>query len=209
MKLTFISDTHNKHDFIRVEETDILFHTGDMSSRGTLPEIKAFLHWFNKQPAKHKVLIAGNHDWLFAKEPNTAKMLLEEYPSITYLQDSLITIENLRIYGSPWQPRFYDWAFNADDEKLYRLWDMIPGHTDVLLTHGPPYKFLDLTRDGRNVGCEGLKYHVLKRVKPMIHAFGHIHEARLKLKFDDTTFINSCCLDENYKFKNEPIIVHI
>ena len=51
--------------------------------------------------------------------------------------------------------------------------------------------------------------NVMKRVKPMIHAFGHIHEARLKLKFGDTTFINSCCLDEEYKYKNEPIVVEI
>jgi Icc-related predicted phosphoesterase len=209
MKLTFISDTHNKHNQVTIKETDILFHTGDMTSRGRLPEVKAFLHWFSKQPAEHKILIAGNHDWLFAKDPNTAKLLLEEYPNITYLQDQTVIINNLRIYGSPWQPRFYDWAFNADNSQLYELWDKIPGNTEILLTHGPPHKFLDLTYDRRNVGCEILKMNVIKRVKPMIHAFGHIHEARLKLKFGDTTFVNSCCLDEDYIYKNEPIVMEI
>ena len=29
-----------------------------------------------------------------------------------YLEDQEVTVEGLRIYGSPWQPEFCDWAFN-------------------------------------------------------------------------------------------------
>lgn len=31
----------------------------------------------------------------------------------TYLEDSGTVIEGIRFYGSPWQPEFFGWAFNA------------------------------------------------------------------------------------------------
>jgi hypothetical protein len=30
---------------------------------------------------------------------------------VTYLQDAETTVRGLRIWGSPWQPRFFDWVF--------------------------------------------------------------------------------------------------
>lgn len=209
MKLTFISDTHDKHNSVKVEPTDFLFHTGDATTKGTLTQVKSFLSWFEKQPAKYKIYVAGNHDWLFQKDPQAAKMLLSEHPDVIYLQDASITLEGLRIYGSPWQPWFYDWAFNANSDKLFLLWEKIPGNTDILLTHGPPHDILDLTKRNDKVGCEILRQNVLNRVKPRIHAFGHIHESRGTLKVGDTTFVNSSCLDERYSFKNEPIVMEI
>jgi len=88
-----------------------------------------------------------------------------------------VIIEGVKFYGSPWQPRFFDWAFNLDrGEEIKKKWDLIPMDTDVLITHGPPYGILDLTHEGEKVGCEELMKAVL-RVQPKIHIFGHIHEA--------------------------------
>lgn len=45
------------------------------------------------------------------------------------------------------------------------------------LTHGPPHRTLDLTKSGIHAGCEALKPRV-ETIRPAIHIFGHIHEAR-------------------------------
>ena len=80
------------------------------------------------------------------------------------------------------QPRFYDWAFNRNRGKdIKKHWDLIPDNIDVLLTHGPAYGILDKTigqnrgNKGDRADCEDL-LDKIKQVKPMIHAFGHIHE---------------------------------
>ena len=46
---------------------------------------------------------------------------------VIYLKDSAVDILGLRIYGSPWQPAFNDWAFNlARGEALAKVWAKIP-----------------------------------------------------------------------------------
>ena len=51
--------------------------------------------------------------------------------------------DNVRIYGSPWQPEFYNWAFNLprNGEEMKARWDAIPDNTDILITHGPAYGY--------------------------------------------------------------------
>jgi hypothetical protein len=38
----------------------------------------------------------------------------------TYLEDSGIELYGYRFYGSPWQPKFHDWAFNKARGKPLR-----------------------------------------------------------------------------------------
>jgi predicted phosphohydrolase len=64
MRLVFVSDTHT-HRNINLPEGDVLVHAGDATSTGTLPQVSQFLEWFSSQPHRHKIFIAGNHDWLF------------------------------------------------------------------------------------------------------------------------------------------------
>jgi len=49
----------------------------------------------------------------------------------------------------------------------------------------------------------------IKRIKPKIHAFGHIHEAYGQCEKDGTTFINACNVNRNYWLVNPPIIVEV
>ena len=112
MRVVCISDTHNCNGQISVPDGDVLVHSGDATITGTVAEIKNFNTWFSALPHRHKVFIAGNHDWLFERENAAARELLSD--NITYLQDSAVEIEGLKFYGSPWQPRFFDWAFNLD-----------------------------------------------------------------------------------------------
>ena len=59
----------------------------------------------------------------------------------------------------------------------------------MVMTHGPPlfrehsnYN-LDVNQDGKNCGCEKLA-SAIRRVKPRLHCFGHIHEGCGVMKMD-------------------------
>jgi Icc-related predicted phosphoesterase len=67
-----------------------------------------------------------------------------------------------------------------------------------LITHGPPYKILDKTSEGIDAGCEELAIAV-QRIKPKIHAFGHIHETAGELKQDGIHYINASNCNLMYK----------
>lgn len=205
MRIVCISDTHTLHRSLDVPDGDLLIHAGDLSSRGRVHELEGFFDWLEEQPHRHKVFIAGNHDFLFQKDPRKARSLVR---GATYLYDSLVMIEGLRIWGSPWQPWFYDWAFNLQrGAEIKTVWDKIPLDTDVLVTHGPPYGIRDLCDSG-HVGCEELAIAVA-RVKPRLHIFGHIHEGYGKEYRDGTLFLNASSCDLAYRPVNPPLVIDV
>ncbi|MFN7957267.1 MAG: metallophosphatase domain-containing protein [Holophagaceae bacterium] len=207
MRFICISDTHMSHRGFNLPHGDVLIHAGDATSTGTPDEVDRFLRWFAAQAHPHKILIAGNHDWIYQKDPERAASLLAKYPEITYLQDSGVTIDGVRFWGSPWQPWFMDWAFNLprNGEKLREVWGLIPEGTDVLITHGPPHGVLDQVHGGEHLGCEQLKLR-LGVVRPKVHIFGHIHDGFGVVQSRTTTYINACTCTEQYRALNRPIV---
>lgn len=207
MKIVCISDTHLRHQkyHFPIPDGDILIHAGDATFRGSKREILAFNEWFAALPHKHKIFVAGNHDWSFQKANMLARNCLA--PHINYLQDSEITIDGVRIYGSPWQPEFCDWAFNLPrGAALKEKWDKIPAGIDILVTHGPAFGYGDMTERGEPVGCEELAI-AIQRVKPKVHIFGHIHNAYGRYDADGVIFINASICDEEYVPSNAPIVL--
>jgi len=217
MQLTFISDTHGKHaELNKILEPggDVLIHCGDISNVGTVDEIGAFVRWFAcLEQFKHKIFIAGNHDFGFENtNPATENIILsilEAYPNVTYLENSETIIDGIKFYGSPWTLEFNYWAFNANLEQLKDIWADIPEDTDVLITHGPVKGVLDKTLEGISAGDPEL-LQALKRVHPLIHAFGHIHEAYgTSTSNNGIVSVNASSLNQYYHFTNEPIIINI
>lgn len=221
-KITFISDTHSKHNMISKDLPggDILIHAGDFMNSGRNPmDIYQFCKWFEGlEQYDNKVFIAGNHDRLFETDPEMASEIYGAYENITYLQDEELAIyydgpngdmpeENIRIYGSPWQPEFYNWAFNLPrhGEEMKEKWDAIPDNTDILITHGPPFGYLDIPGgQSIRVGCEMLRERV-DAFKPKIHVFGHIHGSAGYYFNGHTHFINAAVLNESYMYANLPL----
>ena len=80
--------------------------------------------------------------------------------------------------------------------------------TDLLVTHGPPKGILDLTPRGEPVGCEELR-EAVRRVKPRLHVFGHIHHAYGRHVVDGTRFVNASICDEFYEPSNRPVVVDL
>lgn len=214
MRIVCISDTHNCNEQITVPDGDLLIHSGDATTIGTTEEIRRFNHWFTGLPHKNKIFVAGNHDWLFEREPESAQRLLD--PSIIYLQDSTVEIDGLKIYGSPWQPRFFDWAFNLmRGPELAEKWKLIPKDIDVLITHGPPHGILDeVPRKWgiENTGCEELRKRVEeiaehRRLK--FHVFGHIHCGYGTHEEFGVEFVNASNCDEQYHPTQPPIVIDL
>ncbi|MBI2933881.1 MAG: metallophosphatase domain-containing protein [Planctomycetes bacterium] len=195
MRIVCLSDTHGFHDRIAVPPGDLLLHAGDFTMVGREDEIARFDAWLATLPHRRKVVIAGNHDWLFQLEPARARSLLAH---AIYLEDSETTVEGLRIWGSPWQPEFARWAFNLPrGAPLASKWALTPSGIDLLLTHGPPRGFGDRTCGGESVGCEDL-LAALRRLRPRAHVFGHIHEGYGTWRDGETTLINAAVCDEAY-----------
>lgn len=204
MKFVIISDTHGQHKNLTLPKGDVIIHAGDISQRGKESEILDFLNWFKDLDFKHKIFIAGNHDFFFEETPEKdIQNIIPE--NIIYLCDSGVEVENIRIWGSPISPWFYDWAFNRHrGEQIDHHWQLIPLDTDILITHGPAFGQLDKTTRGENVGCKDL-LHAIESIKPKVHICGHIHEGYGQTTSSKTKFINASVLDEKYKLKNAPI----
>lgn len=209
MKLTFISDTHSQHDLIKLQSGDVLIHCGDISRKGSLEDIREFAAFIKEQEFRHKIVIAGNHDFCFEDERRSDAEDILKKNGIIYLNDSGINIDGVKFWGSPIQPVFFDWAFNRErGEDIKKHWDLIPDDTDVLITHGPPFGVLDECANGEKVGCTDLLNKV-STLKIKVHAFGHIHEGYGVDIKDGVSFVNACILDKNYKIKNKPITLEI
>ena len=204
MRIVCISDTHEQHERIVVPNGDMLICAGDVTANGSTIALQRFGRWMQQQPHAHKILIAGNHDWCF--ERNGQSLLP---PDIHYLQDSAIVIAGLRVWGSPWQPRFYDWAFNLDrGPRLAAKWALIPADTDILVTHGPPMGTLDLTPRGDRAGCEALAAR-LEHLRVRLHVFGHIHHSYGVVERGGRISVNASICDEGYRAANAPVVVEL
>ena len=206
-RIVCVSDTHCMHDQIDVPDGDILIHAGDSTIAGIHSEVSDFNCWLGKLPHKHKIVIAGNHDWFFERNPDLGAAALS---NAIYLRDSSTCVEGLLIYGAPWQPRFCDWAFNIErGEPIRQKWDLIPERRDVLVTHGPPWGVLDRAHEGgEHLGCEELSAAV-QRVKPRVHIFGHIHGGYGQQQHDATLYVNASICDEAYRPVNAPIVIDL
>ncbi len=209
MKLCIISDTHNKHKRLaKLPDADVIIHAGDFTSVGHSHEIVSFMFWYSNLPYKHKLIIAGNHDWLFEINGIIAREKVPE--GVTYLEDSGVEIDGIKFWGTPVQLPFNNWAFNRPEEKLAQHWAAIPDDTDVLITHCPPYSIFDWSiYDKIHTGSPSLYKEVVERIKPKVHIFGHIHSGYGIKVIENTTFINASNLDEDYMCVNSPVIFNI
>lgn len=208
MRIVCISDTHDFHNEVVIPQGDILIHAGDCTGWGRMDQFKDFVDWFSGIHYKYKIFIAGNHDWcLFRSKEECTKLMT----NIIYLEDESIEIEGLKIYGTPWQPEFCNWAWNLprNSELLAEKVEKIPNDTNILITHAPPAGILDKTLEGESTGCELLldKLNSLQQLK--MHIFGHIHEDYgVKLE-KNITFVNASICTRQYYPDNKPIVVEV
>ena len=113
---------------------------------------------------------------------------------VMYLEEGTYTFgltngAKFTVYASPYTPAFMDWAFayEYDEDRFNRTHQVANGvrsigknpmpsfpNVDIVMTHGPPKGILDKCPQG-HAGCKNL-LQALRRTKPSLHYFGHIHE---------------------------------
>lgn len=211
MKIVCISDSHHNHEKIEIPEADALIVAGDFTrfQNPRIQDYTEFNEWLGRQPVKHKIIVAGNHDTLFQINSSLARSLLS---NATYLEDSGCQIEGVNFWGSPWISPIGQWAFMGNDEERKKKWDLIPEETDVLITHSPPATILDACGERwrrEAIGCDFLFKRVFQ-VKPKIHVFGHAHESYGQGEvISGVLSVNAAQCDEYNILRNRPIVVEI
>ena len=217
MRIVAVADTHLFHGELAMPDGDVFVHAGDLCRGGDLDELREAAAWIAALPHRHKIVVAGNHDWSLAPcdprpralcracrargapapapgapctgDPAAAREALAG-AGVTYLEDAGATLDDVRFWGSPWQPAFHDWAFNLPrGAPLAAVWSRIPAGVDVLVTHGPPEGIGDRSPVGGRAGCADLRARVAE-VAPRLHVFGHIHQDGGVWRHGATVFAN-------------------
>jgi predicted phosphodiesterase len=212
VKIAAVSDMHGF--LLDIPPCDLLLIAGDFTpvrDHGILRQAEwldtTFRYWLQGVPARKIVGVAGNHDFIFQEAPERVPRDLPW----TYLQDSGTEWEGLRFWGTPWQPWFYDWAFNLHEPDLGPKWAMIPAGTDILVLHGPPYGYGDGVPERSGVRRTGSP-SLLKRIEeiaPRVVVFGHIHEGRGEWHLGKTVLANVAVVDEGYDLVYPPWIYEL
>lgn len=216
-KIVATADLHGT--FPKIPPCDILIVAGDVCPiwdhhvQAQLAWLDTnFRNWLNEVPADYVFGIAGNHDFVFEKMPDQVETL--DLPWSYYQDDyaQFFMFDDLKIWGSPWVPNLSRWAFHDDDAGLDARFATIPDDVDIVVSHGPPYMYCDLTvpkYGSVHAGFPGMN-DMLARVKPKALVCGHIHEGYGVAKHDSGTVIyNVSHNTENYEAINPPMIVSL
>lgn len=220
MKIWLISDTHNHHEELEIPSgIDAVIHCGDESDSGNAfmnePEARRFFRWFSSLDIATKIFVPGNHSTAIEQ----GLIRPDNYPEINFLIHQQMEWHGLKIFGSPFTPMFFDWAYMKAREELDAVWQSIPDDIDILITHGPPKGILDVTKDMNSgdpvsVGSKSLRRHVENRIQPKVHAFGHLHdEAGIHnygtITRGATQFINCACCNLASRLVHDGFVIDI
>jgi Icc-related predicted phosphoesterase len=205
LTVVLISDTHELHREVQVPPGDLLIHAGDftMFSRSAAA-IFDFSDWLEELPHRWKILIPGNHFFL-ESDPTRRKWIR----NATMLINESIEIMGLHIWGSP-MTTLYGGAFGRSSERDREMaYSRIPADTDILVTHGPPYGILDQVAGSEcHSGCSQLLAAV-RRIKPKLHVFGHVHGGYGTFNTPDTLFVNAALPGQGFDLSNPPHVFRL
>lgn len=209
LKIVAISDTHGQHRSLVLPPGDVLVHAGDITPKGELHVVLDFAEWLAAQPFRHKVVIAGNHDYCLdisrRQYDGRAWKALEER-GIHYLFDTSRTLDGVKFYGSPWCPRLSGWAFF---DRGYDCFEHAPRDVDVLVTHAPPYGIHDDASDESHFGSQHIVRYINRCGRLKLHIFGHVHGGYGRSERGMVTFVNASTCTKESTPTNPPMVVDL
>ena len=203
IRIAVISDTHERHYTIpEVPTSDVFIHGGDilMTSRyytdnECIRKYKEFNSWLGTINAKHRVVIAGNHDRLLQEA--SKEQLQEWFTNCIVLNNTIIKLDGITIFGSPVSHgTSNNKAFQGNEyhDDAIRVLQEYNEPIDILLVHGPNEKLLSIS-------------------KPTTYIYGHLHNhfgIRRRIDGDNPCLsINACNMNGDYNPNNVPIVVDI
>ncbi|GAF68921.1 unnamed protein product, partial [marine sediment metagenome] len=142
-EIVCISDTHTLHQHVDVPAGDILVHAGDFCGSGGPLEVGHFLDWMESLPHWTKIVVPGNHDICVADDPQVRAEFKKSGIHLLIDEEYVEPLSGIAFYGVPWTPDFFpdNWSFQYSQAGCTpeELWRKVPDHTDVLISHGPPF----------------------------------------------------------------------
>lgn len=210
IRLIIVSDTHQRHHTLgELPIGDIFIHAGDImmtnrmiTTARSIEKLIDFNNWLGSINCKYKLVIGGNHDKVFQDIgiEETQRILT----NATYLQNSGIEIENLKIWGTPLSDgssgnnafqsaEFRDETRNIILNKIHE-----EGPIDIFISHGP------------NIS-------LVQKIKPRLHVWGHAHGSHGAYPPGETlwtyTFpwvsINASIMNTKYNPHQFPIVIDL
>lgn len=176
MKILCVSDIHDDKKLwegilkaVKKYKPDVLINAGDFMDKGSAKKA------FDKLKVK-TFFVHGNWDF----------NLQTDNKNVTILNNMMEVFEGYAFLG-------VDSRFFVHDE-MYEITKGIDPKKLVLITHEPPYGILDLTLMGNNAGMLEFREFVETK-RPVLHVFGHIHEAAGYLLYGDTITMNASVID--------------
>lgn len=195
-RVVTISDTHNETKHLNLPWGHILVHAGDVMTESGLRHVKQnkkgeelevtvkpngyelftkFATWLGSQPHPHKVLIAGNHDWVMqAMGTEEITKELEKYSntpnSIAYLEHEEASVGPVKVFGSP----FAYWG-SHNNAFMTRTSDYssMSSNTHIMVSHYPA-----ILPKGEGRYREDIEIiEAMDRCKTLLHVGGHCHWA--------------------------------
>lgn len=217
MRVAAFSDTHASPPPI-IHDVGLILCVGDLLGHSSptqynLEKELAFLNrvvapWVEKVlKTSEFYLVWGNHDLIGERHPELVPQIIRERT----LTNRLVEVNGVSLYGTPYQPRFYDWGFNMEDtpEGLGLAYSSIPNKVDILLTHCPAYGTLDqIDHKGEHLGSRQLRKRI-DQIQIKFHCAGHIHTGRGIQQRGNYTAINCSLMNEEYSVVNPPIIFEV
>lgn len=214
---------HGHHHDLNIPACDVIVCSGDISMSGGKNEVIDFFAWFmGLTQCEYKILVAGNHDLSFdplrggngGTKPEWLRELIVHFetsnPGLNpYLENDSCEIKGVKFWGSPTSSWFHGdtWAFNVREKQAEDLYSTIPEGIDVLITHGPSLGCGDWCDNVSGpVGDKVLAHHI-RRVKPLLHLFGHIHEAYGHEESVDSHHFNGSNCTIQYRIGNKPWLI--
>jgi predicted phosphodiesterase len=207
MVLVLLSDTHELHRELDVPPGDLLIHCGDWTmfskSRRAIEDFNA---WLGDLPHRHRLLCPGNHEFYLEADPRRCDLT----DNATVLIDEAVTIDGLKVFGSPMTP-LYGGAFGrSSSADRRRHWAKVPEDTQVLITHGPPYGILDRSPGQQEHMGDPELLARCKELKDLrLHVFGHVHGAYGMAERDGVLYVNAALLGPDGGIEHEPVVLRI
>lgn len=203
-----IAITSDWHGYIppEIPDCDLLLVAGDIGLNerfgyDPLPLLTDWWTWIKALPMP-VIAVAGNHDF----HPEVLRAL-----PWTYLEDESVHINGVTIWGTPWSNPFaHGWAFNMTEEDQVENLKGCPDGVDIIVSHGPPFGYRDMTPGWKHAGSKALLDRMEQLPFLQLVACGHLHSGYgVEKTPSGITVVGGSLVDEEYEVANPPIVVNL